>query len=172
MESNYDGDFEIIWENTLLQNVFFEMGTDVAPSCHQQNELRLDVFITYKKTTLREIANYLLSTISTNVNNNTLKQLICFSNLVVLYAISPKDAEIFFSANNEYRNLFNLFDTEFGEHFVTLGSLSKLPDVIPLVDRMVTKKLLEKDGERYYVVGHILKNVQIVKQGNRHTVPR
>ena len=162
-ESIQVSDLEIIWEDGNSNGLFSEIGFEYSDAERKSKDVKLDVLFTFKKTTLSALVNYLLTSAEGLTNNRFLNETIGLVKCIVLYAIAPKNAEVYFSDENEFRGVLSRFKKEFGEYYVTEESLSDIPGSEIMMNRLITKKLLEKDGNRYYIVGHIMKNIEINK---------
>lgn len=154
-------DIEIVWEDDGSHGFLSEIG-EIVPGLRKSSKyLKLDVVFVFKKTTLNSIVDYLLTHGELKINNRLARELIGLTKCIILYALSPKSADIIFLDNDEFRDMAKLFKKELGEYFITEHSLKNFPKSKLLMERMISKKLIEKDGDRYYVVGHIVNNIKI-----------
>lgn len=156
-------DLEIIWEDNNSDGLFSEIGVELSDAGHKSKDVKLDVLFTFKKTTLSALIDHLLTSSEGIIENRLANETVGLFKCIVLYAISPKNAEVFFSNSNEFRGIMALVEKEYGEYYIAEKKLSDIPNSQNFMRRLVSKKILEKDGERYYIVGHILKNVEINK---------
>lgn len=154
-------DFEIIWEDNDSNGLFSEIGYFYSDRNQKSKYIKLDVLLIFKKTTFREIIDHLFTRFEDISNNRFIGKTVGLIKLIILYAIDPENAEIYFSDDNEFRKVMGLFKKEFGEYYVNQKSLTDIPHSTTLIQRMIEKKLLEKNGDRYYIVRHILKNIEI-----------
>lgn len=158
-------DFEIIWEDNDSNGLFSEIGYSCSDRTHKSKYIKLDVLLIFKKTTFREIIDYLFTRFEDIPNNRFIGKTIgLIIKCIILYAIDPENVEIYFSDDNEFRKVVSLFKKEFGEYYVNKKSLTDIPHSTTLIQRMIEKKLLEENDDRYYIVRHILKNIEINKK--------
>lgn len=163
----HENDIEFIWEDDGSESIFSDIGQKCSNLANKSNDIKLDVFLTFKKTTLNSVVDYLFFHLENKAKNRLIKESINLVKCIVLYALSPGNADVYFSDIDEFREITKIINKEYGEYYLTSESLSQIHNSETLIQRMVAKKLLEKEGNRYYIVGHILKNIEINKTNKK-----
>ncbi len=154
-------DIKITWLSPQQEssNLFEETSTMVEKNVQKSKNLNLDVVFIYKNTTLRTVAEYILSKIK--VDNQHLMWTINFLVCLLYYTVSPKSTSVHFFDDNEFREIFSLFKTSRGEQFIEKSDVNTIPNITEIMDILIRKKVIKETNERYYVVGHILKELEI-----------
>ena len=154
-------DTEIIWQESNSDGVFSQIGEKTEDYKIPKDNLKLDVLMVFKKTTIREITEYLLQQLLSHSQSTTVNEIVSFLHVVILYAISPNSASIHFFENDEYREIESLFKMEYGERYIEKQNLDGIPNADSVIAMLTRHKLLEESGDKYYLKGHILKNLEI-----------
>lgn len=161
MNDAHDEDILITWEDTGKEDIFSIVGEPTEGMIKPKDNLRLDVLVAYKRTSLRALAEYLIELSEISIKNKKIKYIISFISYVLMYAVSPKESSIYFSKNNMFREVDGLFENEYGEKFIRKEKLEGLEEINSVIKVLVRNKLFEEDEDRYYVIGFILKNLEI-----------
>lgn len=148
----------IIWEASKEDGLFCDVGDWVGDNKVNRDSLRLDVVFAFKKTTFRDILEYLFGKAGACIKAPKLMSLIY---VVIMYAISPKSTSVRFLDDDEFREIEGLFKVKSGEWFVEKKDVENIQGSLAILDVLKRSRIIEEDGERYYVVGHLLKNLKI-----------
>lgn len=156
-------DIEITWQSNSNNNsIFEENGTVVDGSEMPKNkELNLDVLFIFKNTTLRSIANHMVSKIA--IDDSIVKWGVNFTLCCLLYALSPSNSSVHFFDDDDFKSVESLFKSKRGEYFVMKEALETISGGKDVIDVLIRNKVIIEDDDRYYVVGYMLKNLQIKK---------
>jgi len=158
MMKNRVEDIGIIWEASKEDGLFCNIGDLVVDNKVDRDSLRLDVVFAFKKTTFRDIAEYLFGKAEVYIKAPKLMSLVY---VVVMYAISPKSTSVRLLDDDEFREIEGFFKLKSGEWFVEKKDVENIQGSLEILDVLKRSKIVEEDGDRYYVVGHLLKNLKI-----------
>lgn len=157
MKKQIEG-IEITWEDSKEGGLFCDVGNWVINDKGARDSLRLDVVFTFKKTTFRDIAEYFFEKAGVYIKA---PKLMSFIYVVVMYAISPKSTSLRFLDDDDFREIESFFKVKSGEWFVEKKDVEAIQGSFAIIDVLKRSKIMEEDGDRYYVVGHLLKNLKI-----------
>lgn len=157
-------DLKMTWvEGPDQLSVFEDLGTKIESSPDNENhDLNLDVVVAYKTTTLRFVADSLLSSIK--VDNQFLSWSLNFVSCALLMCLSLKGTVLAELVENEFRDVYPFFEKNYGEMVVKKNAVSHLPHAHEVLSMLMRRGVLKEDDDHYYVVGHILKNIELSKK--------
>jgi len=160
-------DIKISWQTQEADTgIFSEIGelmseVESKKLLRGNRDVNLDVMVACKSTTSRRIADYLLSRV--DPKTPTLSWWHNFVSCALLCAISLKGNDMAFFEDNEFREIFSLFESKYGEKYIKKSAINEIEGASDILDMMCRKGILKQAEDVYYVVGHLLKNVQIGK---------
>lgn len=162
-------DYSITWlservssNSAPLSDVFSEVGVAANPkSCKHNTDINLDVVVSYKSTTIKSIAEYLLSKV--NTGNYKADWAINFVSCIIFECISFKGTSVTFFEDDEFHEFMQIFEKVYGETLLRKEKIAHIENADKILSVLCRKGVLRAEGDCYYVVGHILKCIHIEK---------
>lgn len=155
-------DIRLSWRSsTSSSSIFEEVGEIIERPELVEKELNLDVVVIYKATTLRTIAEHIASKIK--VESELFSWCLNLVSCTLLFSISPKTTDIHFFEDDDYRKISNLFELKRGERRIDKSIVKNILGAKETLEVLARKNLIKEDEHYYFVIGHILKNIELGK---------